>query len=149
MEGLSVWYVQSIPRDFRYSPIGSIGRRNLPCSTVKAQTVNFIGARSRRSISASSMVSESLPPESATATRSPSRIILKRVTASPTLRRSVFSRSKPLLYAGGTGFCAKHGSWRIRLRVIFLGMQTVVEVVVSTENPLDVAARGEAKRCIL
>ena len=36
--------------------------------------------------------------ESATATRSPSRIILKRVTASPTLRNSVFWRSKSLLY---------------------------------------------------
>ena len=38
-------------------------------------------------------VAESLPPESATATRSPSRIIWKRWMASPTLRRSVFSRS--------------------------------------------------------
>src|SRR5437016_5336721 len=83
-----------MPRPLRYSPIGSMGRRNLPCSTVNAQTVNWIGARSRSRISASSMVSESLPPESATATRSPSRIILKRATASPTLRRSVFSRSK-------------------------------------------------------
>ena len=42
---------------------------------------------------ASSRVAESLPPESATATRSPSRIIWKRWMASPTLRSSVFSRS--------------------------------------------------------
>ena len=47
--------------------------------------------------SASSMVTESFPPDSATATRSPSRIILKRVTASPTLRSSVFSSSNPLV----------------------------------------------------
>ena len=53
-----------------------------------------IGARSFNKSSASSMVTESFPPESATATRSPSRIILKRVTASPTFRSKVFSRSK-------------------------------------------------------
>src|SRR6185312_5111168 len=57
-----------------------------------------MGARSFNSSSASSIVTESLPPESATATRSPSRIILKRVTASPTLRSSAFSSSKPPLY---------------------------------------------------
>src|ERR1041385_8046353 len=74
--------------------MGSMGRRNFPCSTVNAHTVNRIGARSRSRIRASSIVNESLPPESATATRSPSRIILKRVTASPTFRRSVFSNSK-------------------------------------------------------
>ena len=33
------------PRGFRYSPMGSIGLRNLPCSTVNAQTENSIGAR--------------------------------------------------------------------------------------------------------
>src|SRR5450631_3680024 len=71
-----------------------MGRRNLPCSTVKAQTENSTGAFLASSSRASSSVSESLPPESATATRSPSRIILKRPTASPTLRNSIFSRSK-------------------------------------------------------
>ena len=75
---------------FKYSPSGSMGRRNLPCSTVNAQTENSTGARLASSNKASSRVSESLPPDSATATRSPSRIILKRPTASPTLRRSVF-----------------------------------------------------------
>ena len=82
-----------MPRALRYSAIGSKGRRNLPCSTVNAQTVKSTGARFCNSSSASSIVSESLPPESATATRSPSRIILNRETASPTLRRSIFSNS--------------------------------------------------------
>src|ERR1700682_3133578 len=82
-----------MPRCFRYSPRGSMGRRNFPCSTVNAQTVNSMGARFWSSRSASSSVSESLPPERATATRSPSRIILNRPTASPIFRRSVFSRS--------------------------------------------------------
>ena len=67
-----------MPRACRYSPSGSMGRRNLPCSTVKAQTEKSIGARFWSSNSASSRVTESLPPESATATRSPSRIIWKR-----------------------------------------------------------------------
>ena len=48
------------------------------------------------------MVRLSLPPESATATRSPSRIILKRVTASPTLRSNDFSRSNAFYYRGVT-----------------------------------------------
>src|SRR6266567_6798912 len=86
-----------MPRCLRYSPNGSIGRRNLPCSTVKAHTENSIGARFWSRISASSRVAESLPPESATATRSPSRIILKRCIASPTFRSSVFSRSTNLI----------------------------------------------------
>jgi hypothetical protein len=73
--------------------MGSMGRRNLPCSTVKAQTVKWMGARFCNNSKASSMVAESLPPETATATRSPSRIIWKRWMASPTLRKSVFSRS--------------------------------------------------------
>src|SRR5205823_2804649 len=89
-----------MPRCFRYSPSGSMGRRNFPCSTVNAHTENSMGARFDSSTSASSIVTESLPPERATATRSPSRIILKRVTASPTLRSNVFSRSKELLYEG-------------------------------------------------
>ena len=85
-----------MPRDFTYSPTGSMGARNFPCSMVNAQTVKLMGARSRNNTKASSMVMESLPPETATATRSPSRIILKRVTASPTLRSNCFSRSKLL-----------------------------------------------------
>src|SRR5258708_23233371 len=82
-----------------------MGRRNLPCSTVNAHTENSTGARSRSSSNASSMVTESLPPESATATRSPSRIILNRATASPTLRRSVFSRSTSHYKWHGTTDC--------------------------------------------
>ena len=54
-----------------------MGRRNLPCSTVNAQTVNSIGARFVQQQQGFEQVSESLPPESATATRSPSRIILE------------------------------------------------------------------------
>src|SRR6266566_7214124 len=88
-----------MPRCVKYSPSGSIGRRNLPCSTVKAQTENSTGARFASSNSASSSVRESLPPDSATATRSPSRIILKRWTASPTFRSSVFSISTTLIIA--------------------------------------------------
>ena len=57
---------------------------------VKAQTVKSMGARSRSRMSDSSSVNESLPPENPTATRSPSRIILYRVTASPTLRKMTF-----------------------------------------------------------
>ena len=90
----------SMPRCFRYSPSGSMGRRNLPCSTVKAQTEKSMGARFCSSSSTSSMVAESLPPESATATRSPSRIMLKRWMASPTLRSSVFSRSTISIIVG-------------------------------------------------
>src|ERR1700691_4995633 len=92
-----------MPRDFRYSAIGSNGRRNLPCSTVNAQTVKSTGARFCNSSSASSMVSESLPPDSATATRSPSRIILNFATASPTLRSSIFSKST-ILFCQESGF---------------------------------------------
>ena len=40
-----------------------MGRRNLPCSTVKAQTEKSMGARFCSSSSASSRVTESLPPE--------------------------------------------------------------------------------------
>src|ERR1700757_4387204 len=74
-----------------------MGRKNLPCSTVKAHTVKSTGALLLSKSKASSMVSESLPPDNATATRSPSRIILKRAIASPTLRNIVFSTSKFLL----------------------------------------------------
>src|SRR5271163_2177965 len=70
-----------------------MGRRNLPCSTVNAQTENWMGARRANSNRASKSVTESLPPDSATATRSPSRIILKRAIASPTFRNKVFSSS--------------------------------------------------------
>src|ERR1700686_1200954 len=70
-----------------------MGLRNFPCSTVKDVTEKSMGARFCNSSRASSIVIESLPPESATATRSPSRIILKRAIASPTLRSNVFSRS--------------------------------------------------------
>src|SRR5580692_241612 len=94
-----------MPRDFRYSAIGSNGRRNFPCSTVNAQTVKSTGARFCNSSSASSMVSESLPPDKATATRSPSRIILNFATASPTLRSSSFSKSTIL-------FCQESGVTR-------------------------------------
>src|SRR5215472_12186205 len=80
-----------------------MGRRNLPCSTVNAQTEKSTGARFSSSRRASSRVSESLPPERATATRSPSRIILNRATPSPTLRSSVFSRSKFQCGIGGRG----------------------------------------------
>src|SRR5260370_32046611 len=82
-----------MPRCLRYSPRGSMGRRNFPCSTVNAQTVKSMGARFWSSKSASRRVRESLPPDKATATRSPSRIILNRPTASPIFRRSIFSRS--------------------------------------------------------
>src|SRR3984957_1860209 len=92
-----------MPRCFRYSPNGSMGRMNLPCSTVKAQTEKSTGARFASSRRASSKVSESFPPDSATATRSPLRIILKRPTASPTFLRRIFSRSKIRLYGLGSG----------------------------------------------
>src|ERR1700686_640066 len=75
-----------------------MGRMNFPCSTVKAQTEKSTGARLASISRASSNVRESLPPDNATATRSPLRIILKRPTASPTLRRRIFSRSKIRLY---------------------------------------------------
>src|SRR5450631_1603451 len=88
-----------------------MGRRNFPCSTVNAQTVKSIGARSFNSNKASSIVTESLPPESATATRSPSRIILKRVTASPTLCSNVFSSSKPPVYGGAAATVELHGEF--------------------------------------
>ena len=39
-----------------------MGRRNLPCSTVKAHTEKSMGARFWSSSSASSRVAESLPP---------------------------------------------------------------------------------------
>src|ERR1700693_769159 len=94
-----------MPRCFRYSPSGSMGRMNFPCSTVKAQTEKSTGARLASISRASSNVRESLPPDKATATRSPLRIILKRPTASPTLRRRIFSRSKIRLYGGS-------GSWQ-------------------------------------
>src|SRR5271157_4042146 len=80
-----------------------MGRRNFPCSTVKAHTEKSMGARFWSSSSASSNVAESFPPESATATRSPSRIILKRWMASPTLRSSVFSSSTDSII-GGAGW---------------------------------------------
>src|ERR1700690_4049694 len=79
-----------------------MGRRNLPCSTVKAQTEKSTGARSASSRSACRRVSESLPPESATATRSPSRIILKRPAASPTFLSRVFSMSTIYYREGGS-----------------------------------------------
>src|SRR5580693_1639863 len=84
-----------------------MGRRNLPCSTVNAQTENSTGALFASNSSASRRVSESLPPERATATRSPSRIILKRPTASPTFRKSIFSRSKANGNAGDRRFCSR------------------------------------------
>src|SRR5580698_642858 len=83
--------------------MGSKGRKNFPCSTVKAQTVKLIGARFCNRRRTSRRVRESLPPESATATRSPSRIILNRETASPTLRSSVFSRSKTYIIGNDWG----------------------------------------------
>src|SRR5438105_10033902 len=86
-----------MPRLFRYSPRGSMGRRNLPCSTVKAHTEKSIGARFESSRSASSMVKESFPPDRATATRSPSLIMRKRRIASPTFRNNVFSISTTLI----------------------------------------------------
>src|SRR3984885_1018317 len=95
-----------MPRDLRYSAIGSKGRRNFPCSTVNAQTVKSTGARFCNSNSASSIVSESLPPDNATTTRSPSRIILNFATASPTLRSSSFSKSTIL-------FCQESGVARL------------------------------------
>src|SRR5580693_7105220 len=84
-----------------------MGRRNLPCSTVNAQTENSTGALFASNSNASRRVSESLPPERATATRSPSRIILKRPTASPTFRNSIFSRSKPNGNAGDRRFYSR------------------------------------------
>src|SRR5712692_5781271 len=54
---------------------------------VKVHSVTLTGDRFSSSTSASSIVSESLPPETATATRSPSRIILNLAIASPTRRR--------------------------------------------------------------
>ena len=55
----------------------------------------------RKQQQASSNVMESLPPESATATRSPSRIMRKRCTASPTFRKRVFSISTSLIIQAG------------------------------------------------
>ena len=78
------------------------GLRNLPCSTVNAQTEKSMGARFCSRMSASRRVTESLPPERPTATRSPSRIILNRAMASPTFRRIVFCRSK------------SHYRWRVQ-----------------------------------
>ncbi len=64
---------------FRYSPIPARSAiKHFPCSTVNAQTENSIGARSESSFKASRRVSESFPPDRATATRSPSRIMRKR-----------------------------------------------------------------------
>src|SRR5205807_5638483 len=96
-------------------PMGSIGRRNLPCSTVKAHTLKSMGARFWSRTRASSRVAESFPPERATATRSPSRIILKRPTASPTLRSSVFSRS-----TGSIVPCCRGGAGGFQEPLIFL-----------------------------
>src|ERR1700722_8069219 len=104
-----------MPRDLRYSAIGSKGRRNFPCSTVNAQTVKSIGARFCNSKSASSIVRESLPPDSATATRSPSRIILNFATASPTLRSSIFSKST-ILFCQESGLARPSGIVNLILR---------------------------------
>src|SRR5271166_115466 len=97
-----------MPRAFKYSAIGANGRRNFPCSTVNAQTVKSTGARFCSSSSVSSIVSESLPPDNATATRSPSRIILNFATASPTLRSSSFSKST-ILFCQETGLARLAG----------------------------------------
>src|SRR5271170_7551669 len=85
-----------------------MGRKNLPCSTVKAQTENSTGAFLASRSRTSSSVSESLPPESATATRSPSRIILNRAMASPVFRSSVFSRSNGYPWPPGLSMTEVH-----------------------------------------
>ena len=63
--------------DMREQAQAEAARIRAAASTpVKAQTEKSMGARFCSSSRASSMVAESLPPDSATATRSPSRIIL-------------------------------------------------------------------------
>ena len=52
-----------------------------------------MGARFCSNTKDSSNVTESLPPDKPTATRSPALIIRKRPIASPTFRRTVFSNS--------------------------------------------------------
>src|SRR5882724_7635666 len=77
---------------------------------VKAQTVKGMGARFCSRANDSSKVSESLPPETPTATRSPARIMRNLPIASPTLRRTIFSTSTFLTIHDGVPFCEKAAS---------------------------------------